>query len=742
MYKKLVAILLVLCMIMAFVPSAFADGTTAKLYTFFGDGMLFKQNEEAVITGTAEAGSKITAELYNAENALVASGETDALHDGTFAVSFMSPAGGYDEYTVVLKCNNAEFEKLENIVFGELWIANGQSNMQYPLAQAKRGREMFARQEKLSEWLRVLLVPAIPEYKGSTELAPADPQKDIPGAQWVTGENPVVYSMSAVAYFFAEELLEELDMPVGVLNVSLGGTSIASWISRGAIDGDTQVKNDFVSSGDYIEKSDWDEKNYNISVDMTINYNLKMEALKNFRVSGMIWYQGESDIMMGWSGERYARAFDLMQRSYTELYEYKDGLMPIIYTQLAPYYYSDEGYNLTDMNIAFTDIQKQRPESRAVVSVNDIPVTFIPEAGLIHPESKEEISDRMAYAAMGLVYGEYETYTAPTLKNAEIKEGSIYVSFNNIGNGVKSKGDTVYGFALCGKDGVYVQANAEIIAENSVRIWSENVAEPCSASYAYCVSNQRANLYATDENGFAMPVSPFVTDKNYNTHFYKDKIWVDCEDEFIWHTETDALSNFYSSWTGENVVLSAAENDAFSGTKGMNIKATDKSFSVSPIVTYQDGNNVEPFFDTDTDYSDYSEMSFYVKNNGENEAVFEGVKFTKDSVFWYTAFSGEVIPADGAWHKITVNLNRVHLFGNECGFGYTNERLDNVVNIEFMFTSLSDNSDIGFDCVRFTPSTEKVSAGFDADVADADNAFEFVSALFVRSIGLFANLFS
>ena len=742
MYKKLVAILLVLCMIMAFVPSAFADGTTAKLYTFFGDGMLFKQNEEAVITGTAEAGSKITAELYNAENALVASGETDALHDGTFAVSFMSPAGGYDEYTVVPKCNNAEFEKLENIVFGELWIANGQSNMQYPLAQAKRGREMFARQEKLSEWLRVLLVPAIPEYKGSTELAPADPQKDIPGAQWVTGENPVVYSMSAVAYFFAEELLEELDMPVGVLNVSLGGTSIASWISRGAIDGDTQVKNDFVSSGDYIEKSDWDEKNYNISVDMTINYNLKMEALKNFRVSGMIWYQGESDIMMGWSGERYARAFDLMQRSYTELYEYKDGLMPIIYTQLAPYYYSDEGYNLTDMNIAFTDIQKQRPESRAVVSVNDIPVTFIPEAGLIHPESKEEISDRMAYAAMGLVYGEYETYTAPTLKNAEIKEGSIYVSFNNIGNGVTSKGDTVYGFALCGKDGVYVQANAEIIAENSVRIWSENVAEPCSASYAYCVSNQRANLYATDENGFAMPVSPFVTDKNYNTHFYKDKIWVDCEDEFIWHTETDALSNFYSSWTGENVVLSAAENDAFSGTKGMNIKATDKSFSVSPIVTYQDGNNVEPFFDTDTDYSDYSEMSFYVKNNGENEAVFEGVKFTKDSVFWYTAFSGEVIPADGAWHKITVNLNRVHLFGNECGFGYTNERLDNVVNIEFMFTSLSDNSDIGFDCVRFTPSTEKVSAGFDADVADADNAFEFVSALFVRFIGLFANLFS
>lgn len=741
MIKKIISVLLVLSIVFAFMPAAFAEETTAKLYTFFGDGMLFKQNEEAVISGTGKAGSKISAELYDSQNMLVSDGETEVQPDGTFAVAFDAPAGGYDEYTVVLKCNNAEFAKLKNVVFGELWIANGQSNMQYPLAQAKRGREMFANQQKLSKNLRVLLVPAIPEYKGSASLAPVDPQKDIPGSQWVTGENSLVYSMSAVAYFFAEELLEKLDMPVGILNVPLGGTSIASWISREAIDGDAQVKNDFVSSGDYIEKSEWNEKDFNISLDMTINYNLKMEALKNFRVSGMIWYQGESDIMMSWSGERYARAFDLMQRSYTELYSYKDGLMPIIYTQLAPYYYSDGGYNLTDMNIAFTDIQKQRPESRAVVSVNDIPVTFIPEAGLIHPESKEEISDRMAYAAMGLVYGEYETYTAPTLENAEIKDGSVYVSFNNIGNGIKSKGDTVYGFALCGKDGVYVQANAEIIGENSVRVWSENVPEPCSASYAYCVSNQRANLYATDKNGFAMPVSPFVTDKNYGTHFYKDKIWADCEDEYIWHTETDSVSKFYVSWAAENADISASVNDAYSGAKGMNIKAKSKSFSVTPILTYEDNGEATAFFDTDTDYSDYSEMSFYVKNNGKTDANFDGIKFMMNSAVWYSAVSEEVIPADGEWHKITVNLNRVHLFGNECGFGYTNERLDDIINIEFMFSSSEENSDIGFDCIRFTPSTEKVSAGFDADIADADNAFEFVSAIFVRFIGLFANLF-
>ena len=737
MYKKIVALFFAVSMIFAFAPFAFADETNARLYTFFGDNMLFKQNEEAVFTGTGKAGSRITAELYDEYGTLVKNGETEVNTDGTFEVSFMSPAGGYDEFTVILKCDNAEFERLENVVFGELWIANGQSNMQYPLAQAKGGRDMFARQEKLSENLRVLLVPAIPEYKGSSELAPVDPQKDIPGAQWVTGENPVVYSMSAVAYYFAEELLKELDMPIGILNVSLGGTSIASWISREAIDGDVQVKNDFVSSGDYIEKTDWDENDYNISVDMTINYNLKMEALKNFRVSGMIWYQGESDIMMGWSGERYARAFDLMQRSYTELYGYKNGLMPIIYTQLAQYYYSDEGYNLTDMNIAFADIQKQRPESRALVSVNDIPVTFIPEAGLIHPECKEEISDRMAYAAMGLVYGEYETYTAPALKSAETKDGSIYVSFNNIGNGVKSKGDTVYGFAICGKDGVYVQANAEITGENTVRVWSENVAEPCSVSYAYCVANQRANLYATDDNGFTMPVSPFVTDKNYSTHFYKDKIWADCEDELIWHTNIDADSKFYPSWTSENADISASSTDVYSGAAGMNIKSTDKEFSVIPIRD----NGKDALFDTDVDWSDYSEISFYVKNNGKTDAVFEEIRFNGDSFMWYSAIVHETIPADGEWHRIVADLNRVNLRGNECGFGYTNERLDKVESVKFVFSS-EENADIGFDHIRFTPSTENVSVGFDVDIAKADNAFEFISALFVRFIGLFANLFS
>ncbi len=746
MIKKLIAVMLALAGVLAITPCSFAQEVYPKLYTFYGDGMLFKQNEDAIISGTGRGGSVITSELYDANGFLVASGKTEVKRNGTFAVAFKAPKGGYDEYTVVLKADGKEFATLKNVVFGELWLASGQSNMQYPLAQAKGGRDMYAKAEKLSKWLRVLLVPDIPEYKGSKELVPADPQTDIPGAAWVTGENGSIYAMSAVAYYFAQEMQKELDMPVGILNIPLGGTSIAVWLSRAAIDSDAQVKNDLAVNGLYVEKSAWNEKEVNVYQTMTTNYNLKVEALRHFRLSGMVWYQGESDIMLGWSGERYARAFDLMQRSYTELFEYQNGLLPIVYTQLAAFNYSEKGFNLADMNIAFADIQKQRPESRAVVSISDVPITYIPEAGVIHPECKEEVGDRMAFAAKGLVYGKYDDYTAATVKKAEIKDSSIYITLDNIGDCVAMSGSELYGFTVCGKDGVYVQADAEIINSDTVRVWSESVPQPCSASYAYCVNNQRANLYSTHRGELVMPVSPFVTDKSVGTHYFVDKIWADCDDAKIWHTENDEFANFYDSWSAENAEASVSAENAYAGIGGLGVKSKAKNFSVSPVLVCEKNGKTERFFDTDADYSGYGKVSFYLRNNGNADVTFEGFKLYKNTLAWYApAVEGTnepqtVIPADGEWHCVTLDLNSLYLFGNECGLTFSNDKLDKVESIKLCFSS-GEESDISLDKIRFAPSTENVGTRFDADIKNADNFIEVLSAMAVTVIGLFAKLF-
>lgn len=731
--KKIFSVLLAFLMVIGGVSMAYAEDSSAKLYGVYGDNMLFQQNKDAVFAGTAESGAQITAELYNSAGELAASGTATASANGEFAVSFLAPAGGYEEYKVILKENSVQFAELKNVVFGELWLASGQSNMQYPLGQAKGGADMFKNSQKLSKWLRVLLVPAY--IDNTVELTYADPQKDVSGAQWVTGEDIYVYNVSAVAYYFAADLMERLDMPVGVLNASLGGSAIASWLSRDAIDGDSKVKNYLISTDDYIERADWDKEKPSIYYDMTSNYNHKIHPLRNFRPSGMIWYQGETDLM-GSTNECYADFYDLMQRSYSELFGYGNERMPFICTQIASYLYSDDGLNMLDWNINYCNIQAQQPESRATVTIYDVPLTYVIEAGPIHPECKQEIGERMAFAANSLVYGGTDAYTAATVEKTEIRDGSVYVTFKNAGDGLACGGNELYGFAVCGADGVYAQANAEIVSADTVKVWSEDVAAPISASYAYCVSNMRSNLYATANGELALPVSQFVTDKSVGTHYWFDRAWTDCNDEYIWHVMSEIeLNKNYYSWNADNASVTF-ENGI------MNISGGSE-FTLSPALNYESG---EKFDDTDNDYSDYGKMSFYVRNNGTADVEMSEIRIYKNALIWYSpAVEGTKgveasIPADGQWHLVTVDLNRLYLFGNEGGAGRPCGRLNKVEEIRFSFECAS-SAEISIDSVRFAPDTSDGKAQFDPDINTADTIIEKISAIFIKAIGAIVTIF-
>ena len=742
MLKRIISILLAALITASCVTFAYADNTTARVYSIYSDNMLFKQNEEAIIAGTGEQGAEITVELLLGDS-VVSSGRSFVGDDGTFCVSFNAPAGGYDTYTVLLKENGTEFKKLENVVFGELWLSSGQSNMQYPLGQEKYGSEMMNKSEKLSPWIRTLIIPVYPEYNGSNELVPYEPQNDIIDARWITGESSEIYGMSAVAYFFAAKMQESLDMPVGILNLSLGGSSIASWLSRDAVDGCDSVKNDFINNNRYIEKSDWKDDEINVYVDMTGNYNLRINPVRHFKLSGMIWYQGESDI--GWSGEEYENSFNLMQTSYTKLFNYQNGLLPIVYSQLAAYFYDESGFCLPERNVDFTEIQQKEASSRAVVPIYDIPLTFIPGVGSIHLEHKKEIGERMAFAADGLVYGKRDSYSAPAITASEIKDGAIYVTLNNVGDGLKINGESEEGFAVCGDDGIYVKADAEVVSNNTVKIFNEDVTEPKSASYAFSVSNMSSNLYATENGNLALPASPFITNTDYSTKFWIEKPWADNESDKVWRTHNDEYSAFYPLWKGENAELSYTSESAFSGNLGLTILSNGGSFSANPLISFKNGISSKSFADSETDYSNYGTLTMKIKNNGKKDVVLSGIRFQRNSLMWYSpSVNGEndidyVISADGEWHSVTFDLNKLYLFGNECGISVSNRALSNVKNIEFLFSS-DINADISLDHIRFTSSKASIGFGFDADVSKADNLFEFISALFVSLLGVFAEI--
>ena len=746
MKKRFFSLLIASILLGCISTPAFASNTKANLYDMYSDNMLFQQNAISKISGTATSGSKIEIEIYNSKNEKILTASSKA-ENNSFSVEFLAPKGSFESYSITIKENGKEFRTLKNVVFGELWIASGQSNMYYPLGQEKTIRTLEDLSAfKASPYIRSMIMPtydATIDGKSYYETLPYAPQKDVKGASWITGDSENAAGMSAVGYFFANKMLDVLNMPIGIINAPLGGTPIATWLSREAIDENEKIKNTLTETGFYIDKSSWGATQ-DIYRDLTLNYNLRIAPLNNFSVSGLIWYQGESDIMLSLDSEFYFASLEALHRTYSNLFGFKDKLMPIVYTQLAPYIYADGAPDLIERNIGFTEFQEKDPKSRAVVTAYDITPTFFAEVGCIHPEPKKDIGERMGLAALGLVYGKRETYTLPYIDSTEIKDNTVYVTLKNVGDGLLCDGKNLFGFAVCDETGVFVEAEAKIVNKNTVAVSSDLVKVPKAVSYAYSVTSETANLYSSENGKKLLPVSPFVTDKSYSTKYWKEAVWTNCDSETVWHNDSDLFSGFYDCWASENAEISFSKESAFSGENGLTIKSQNEEFSVKPLLTYKDEKKEVSFNDVETNYSNYGIISFYIKNNGDEEITFEGVNFIKNSFISYTPQildskdNDFTIPADKEWHKMTLDLTKLNLRGNECGIVYGNEKLNEIKNIEFCFSG-NGNSELSIDHIRFAPAETSDDVEFIADETRADTFLQKVSAKFVNLIGNIIN---
>ncbi|MBE6816025.1 MAG: sialate O-acetylesterase, partial [Ruminococcaceae bacterium] len=260
MKKRFFSLLIAPILLGCISTPAFASNTKANLYDMYSDNMLFQQNAISKISGTATSGSKIEIEIYNSKNEKILSSSTKAKNN-SFSVEFLAPKGSFESYSITIKENGKEFRTLKNVVFGELWIASGQSNMHYPLGQEKTIRTLEDLSAfKASPYIRSMIMPtydATIDGKSYYETLPYAPQKDVKGASWITGDSENVAGMSAVGYFFANKMLDDLNVPIGIINAPLGGTPIATWLSREAIDENEKIKNTLTETGFYIDKSSW-----------------------------------------------------------------------------------------------------------------------------------------------------------------------------------------------------------------------------------------------------------------------------------------------------------------------------------------------------------------------------------------------------------------------------------------------------------------------------------------------------
>lgn len=703
--KRLLCVLLTAALCLGCCTVAFAQTQApAKLYSFYGDDMLFAEKKDAVFAGTATGGIHVTCTLLDDAGKTVAAGSGAVNKSGRFSVGVPAPAGSYAEYTAVLEIEGVEFVRLHGIVFGTLWMSGGQSNMQMGLGSTETGIRMQQSGETGSRWLRFLQVPSYVAYEGDTERFPADPQRDIPGSFWVRGDDGQVFDVSAVSFLFAQKLQQTLDMPVGVLCTALGGSSIYSWLSRSAIESDEGVRADLQKTDRYFAAESWQETGHNVYNDMTVNYNKKIDALRVFAPAGLIWYQGETDIFAQLEYGMYTRAFDLLQSSWSRLFGFtEEQPMPIVYTQIATHTYGED--RLQTMNVEFAEMQSAHPDSRAMISIYDVPLTYRVVSHRIHPTEKLPVAERMVYAAEGLVYRMRRTYTAATVQSLQVKDGSIAVTLRDVGSGLVCTGEKLRGFSVCGADGVFVQADAEITGRDTVSVSAPEVPHPAAAAYAFAEVNTLSNLYASDENGAALPVSPFVTDLSLMRQSWQDKDWADCDTETYWRLAGDKQTGFFDAWTGKNASLSFTDGK---DGKALHVQADKKTFSVYPTDRYTEGAKTRRFEDAHTDYSRYGAICFYVRNTGTQDVTLKNVRLYTSGTTWYaplvnaTGKTSCTIPADGAWHPVTLDLMQTYRLGNVCGVTFTRAMFGDVRRMEFCFAGEAGDT-VELDSIRFTP---------------------------------------
>lgn len=709
----------------------------------YGDNMLFQQKENVKLCGTGVAGEEVKAELFDDKGEIINSGTTVVDENGKFTVSFLAPEGGFREYKIVVSVNGQEYRTLNNVVFGEQWLSFGQSNMEYYLKDCP-SIDAVVKGGYGSKWVRAFMVPMTPLIDGKKQEDPPEyKQEDINGGKWIKADDPEIEYVSAIAYFFANDLVEKLQMPVGILNCALGGSVISSWISREKLENDKKAMEIMKSHEQYVSLDEWDtvEDRTYLYRRMCSCYNAKLYPLKNLAVRGGIWYQGESDIVYTYG--QYSHMFDLLQKEMKQTFSYEDGDFPIIYSTLASHYYLSKEFeiiNVQDMNVEFANMQHSKPESRALVPIYDIMPEFNADNHPIHPNNKEPIGHRFFDAAMGLVYNADCSYTASCVDSVKIEGENVFVKFDNVCDGLVCKGENLKDFAVCSSDGIYYKAEAEIVSKDTVRIHSKEVPNPVSASYAMTATNYNANLYASENGEPKMPVAAFVTDRSVTKRLFSYDDWAVCDREELWRLYYEK-AQYTKIWETKNCKFSVRKESAYSGEGGMNIVSDKNEFSIWQDFRMCDyPSNAEKWqVIENNDWSNYKSVSFKVRNNSEKNVCVSKVKIrTKKTDFYMPTLNGTndiscVIPADGEWHTVEMDVNDLCFYGHK--FANNNSSvLKKIIDFEICFSSTNDRADIDVDEFEFSST---LKSGGTRKPSKFINGYVKIKDLYLKTKALF-----
>lgn len=437
----------------AIIAAATTASAKVTLPKIFASGMVMQQETKANLWGEAKANA--TVKITASWNKKTVSVKADS--DGKWKTSIETPAAG-GPYSISF--NDGEKTQLDNILVGELWICSGQSNMEMPMKGFKNQPVENAVEDILhsgDSQMRLFTV------KRTSKFAPVD---DVVG-NWKEACPESVRDFSATAYYFGRELRRMLNVPVGLIVTSWGGSSCEAWMNR-----------DWLKAFPQIELPASQETIKSPNRTATVLYNGMLKPLIGVSMRGVIWYQGEENVSRS---SYYADLFTRMIKGWRD--EWQEGDFPFYFCQIAPYDYSIIKWE--QYNSAFLREQQAKAESMS----QNVGMACLMDAGLeygIHPRKKQLAGMRLALLALNKTYG-IKGITSETAryKDVEFKNDTAVVTFERAGmwlygkNGLKS--DLI---EIAGEDHVFHPAKSWII-HSKLYAKSDEVKKPVAVRYAF-----------------------------------------------------------------------------------------------------------------------------------------------------------------------------------------------------------------------------------------------------------------
>ena len=487
-----------------------------KLASPFTSHMVLQRDMSVPVWGTADAGEKMTVEFAGQKIS------TTADADGKWRVDLKPmPASAEPRELLVSGNRKSQIENLKcnDVLVGEVWLASGQSNMDFSMSKKVKYFAGIANEEKE---IAAANYPLIRMFIGDAQKTYA-PTNRI-GGEWkiCTPENASAFS--AVGYIFARDLQREIKVPVGIIAEAFGASTAEAWIDRATMAADPKLKpllnrfdaavekfrtnpppviaaprSEDVSATNAAPKNrkrgggarDPIQDQHNA----TVLFNGMIAPVIPYAIRGAIWYQGESIVDANTGGiELYPHVQAALIRDWRKLWG--EGDFPFYIVQLAG---QDAASNSPLVREAQATVL-QLPNTGMAVA------TDIGERKNVHPKNKQDVGDRLARIALANVYGYKIEFAGPTFQSMKVEGDSIRVNFSHA-DGLVARDGNLKWFSIAGADGKFSPAETKIDG-STVLVSSPEISAPVAVRYAWVNFPDGGHLY----NSAGLPTAQFRTD--------------------------------------------------------------------------------------------------------------------------------------------------------------------------------------------------------------------------------------